>query len=100
MKFSWYLRGTWIHENNIRENFSCHMGSTNVEVHRASKLPDPKGSLSKTLSAASVCCVKEEIKVVNQLLPSGSLTERKVEDIVIEQLPECKCTWTLGTKLP
>ena len=27
-------------------------------------------------------------------------TERKVEDIVIEQLPKYKCTWTLGTKLP
>ena len=49
-----------------------------MQVNRASELPYPKGSLSKMLSAASVRCVKEEIKIV----PSGSLTERKVEDIV------------------
>ena len=37
-----------------------------VQVHRASELPNPEGSLSKTLSAASICCVNEEVRMVKE----------------------------------
>ena len=37
-----------------------------MQVHRASELPNPEGSQSKTLSAASICCANEEVRMVKQ----------------------------------
>ena len=60
--------------NNIRENFLFPGTNTwskmsilkYMQVHRASELPNPEGSLSKTLSAASICCVNEEVRMVKE----------------------------------
>ena len=47
-----------------------------VQVHRASELPNPEGSLSKTMSAVSIRCANEEVRMVKEAAAQHSGPQR------------------------
>ena len=64
-----------------------------VQVHRASELPNPEGSLSKTMSAASICCANEELRMVQEAAakPKKRGTYKKLSEEMKAKIGKFAC---------